>query len=440
MRSLQFTKGIIMAQLNDQLQYIRGFHFVQYLSHCKAQVFLVGGAVRDGCLNKDVKDLDLLVVGMGIAELQVVLSSYGVVNLVGESFGVLKFRADQNPEEEFDIAVPRAETKIGDGHQGFVVTTEGITLEQDLLRRDFTINSMAVNVVTGEVCDHQNGAADIKNKVIRLTNSRAFGEDPLRMLRAIQFSARFGFMIEPYTLSCIIKNRADIKEISGERILTELEKMVTKGNPNIGAQLLHLTGLWEEITGFSSAEFMHWYHCSDKWFDGVETVAEFVQRLTKSGMQWRDVETLWKDRLKGDLAGLGEIQAIQIANNDSSFESRGDYGYAFHLAMKKSKRILVTKSLHPDQEETRKQFLNGEVPHGLHEVEINGEDLMALGYQGKTLGLALKRALWGIYEGEVLNEKAALLAYVQDAYSLPSPHENPTINPAGADDAATGTR
>jgi len=423
-----------MDQLKTQLEYIRKFQFIKYLTDTGLKVYLVGGAVRDGFLGLPVKDLDLLVVGIEVEKLKFILREFGQTDFVGESFGVLKFRPTEKPDEEFDIAVPRTERKVGSGHQGFEVNTVGVTLEQDLFRRDFTINSMAVDVITEDLVDPYNGIEDLLASSIRLTNPKAFTEDPLRMLRAVQFSARFGFIIEWNTLQAIKDNAFAIDEISGERVLGELDKLVKKGDVAAGVLIMNYTGLWEQISGHG-LDYIN-MGISTSAFGFVETVAELVYFLGCFDVLYeqRDPMKLWKGRLKGDLAGAGEIEALQFLNLQP-FNSKGDRYYAFYEAFKKSSRILVTRMINPDLYDVQVAFKLKQVPQGLQDVKINGEDLLALGYQGKVIGQALKRALWGIYEGEVVNEREALLAFVKGSYSPSTLHENSEIDA----DKPTGT-
>lgn len=411
-----------MDQLKKTISYINSFEFVKNLLVSDIQVYLVGGAVRDGFLEKPIKDIDILVTNTTLDRLSLLLSDFGVVNLVGESFGIIKFRPFADPLEEFDIAVPRVEQKVGEGHHGFDIITTGVTIEDDMHRRDFTINSIAISIADERVFNICGGLQDLEGKLIRLTNPVAFHEDPLRMLRAIQFAARFNFIIEPVTYQAIKDNVAKISEISGERILIELEKIVSKGDTKLGCKLLLETGIWDAISGFDSTNLKQYISVGD-WFDGIQTVAELVYSLSYG----KDFKTLWTERLKGDLSGLHELQALEIANNDQMFHERRDHYYAFHLALKKSNQILVTQMLHPDQFSVQQDFINKVVPAGYAEIEINGQDLLDIGINGKMIGHALKISLLGIYDGEVLNNKADLLAYIKIWLHSYISNENPPI-------------
>ena len=206
-------------------------------------IFFVGGIVRDAFLEKRSKDIDLVVEGMTIPEIKFQLAGEGKVDEVGESFKVLKFRPTGFRGEPFDIAVPRKDRKVGAGHKG-IEATDAKTIEEDLRRRDFTINSIAFNIKEDIILDPFDGLADLRNKVLRATDADAFVEDPLRILRGIQFAARFDFGIEPGTMAMMRSNSHLISEISGERILEEFEKILSKsGNTQLAFDLLEETRL-----------------------------------------------------------------------------------------------------------------------------------------------------------------------------------------------------
>lgn len=199
--------------------------FKAEIEQAGGKIYSVGGAVRDGILNKPSKDLDLLITGLPLDKIEQILTKYGRTDNVGKSFGIIKFN---HPKlGELDIAIPRTERANGQGgYQGFdVVADHELPIEKDLERRDFTINAMAKDS-DGNMIDPYNGQQDLKDKMIRMVNPQAFKDDPLRMIRAVQFAARFGFGIEPQTMEAIKENAARIKEISPERILIEFDKII----------------------------------------------------------------------------------------------------------------------------------------------------------------------------------------------------------------------
>ena len=134
------------------------------------EVYLVGGCVRDSFLHRPLKDFDIVVRKIPIDPLVALLKKSGQTNLVGKSFGVIKFRPQENPEREIDIALPRTEVSTGSGHKDFQVTSdENLAMAMDLSRRDFTINAMAMNVQNDQLLDPFGGKADLENKITELS-------------------------------------------------------------------------------------------------------------------------------------------------------------------------------------------------------------------------------------------------------------------------------
>ncbi len=219
----------------------------------KGSIYEVGGAVRDKYISPILsdKDKDYLITGIPIDELCSLLSGFGKVDLVGKSFGVIKFLPFKkfNGEHVFDVALPRKEYSTGPGHKDFKVEYDhNLKVEDDLSRRDFTINAVAEDLSTGELVDPLNGRKDIKRRLIRITNPDSFRDDPLRMLRGIQFAARFEFELEEGTLQSLKENVDLITTISSERIQEELNKLLLKAKyPSVGFRLMQRVGLLERI-------------------------------------------------------------------------------------------------------------------------------------------------------------------------------------------------
>lgn len=219
----------------------------------KGRIYEVGGAVRDKYISPILpdKDKDYLVTGIPLDDLSSVLSRFGKVDLVGKSFGVIKFRPfrEFDGEHVFDIALPRKEYSTGPGHKDFKVEYDhNLGVEDDLSRRDFTINAMAEDLSTGDLVDPLNGRRDIKKRLIRVANPNSFQDDPLRMLRGIQFAARFEFELEEATFRSLEENADLISTISPERIQEELNKLLLKAKyPSAGFRLMQKVGLLEKI-------------------------------------------------------------------------------------------------------------------------------------------------------------------------------------------------
>jgi hypothetical protein len=192
--------------INKFVNDLKNVQFIKALIENNYEVYLVGGAVRDLVLNKPNKDIDLVIRKMSIDDLITFLQKYGRVDVVGKSFGVIKFI--DNNGVDYDIALPRSDKKNDSGgYHGFDIQSDkNLPIEADLIRRDAKFNAMAINLNTGKFIDPLGGMNDIKNKQISAANPEAFSDDPLRMLRIIQFASRFGFSIELETMKMIQNN------------------------------------------------------------------------------------------------------------------------------------------------------------------------------------------------------------------------------------------
>lgn len=186
------------------------------------KLYFVGGYVRDKLMNKTPKDID-----------------FCIVNLTPEKFTELFPKAFSKGAffpvfqlNGYEFAFARKETKTLLGHKGFNFDINNITLQDDLLRRDVTINSMAIDVLTNELSDPFNGKKDLENKILRATSNH-FSEDPLRVYRIAQFSARFNFSIEQNTKELMKSMKNELLTLSAERVFEELRKALKSDTPSI---------------------------------------------------------------------------------------------------------------------------------------------------------------------------------------------------------------
>jgi putative nucleotidyltransferase with HDIG domain len=205
------------------------------------QAFLVGGCVRDILLHREPADYDVAT----NATPKEVLQLFPDALDVGAQFGVVLVRQDSLKVE---VATFRSDVGYSDGrHPDQVVYSQ--TPEEDVQRRDFTINGLLMRHDSGEVLDFVGGRADLAAKIIRAIGepSRRFAEDKLRMLRAVRFSARFGYTIEPETFAAIRRHAKEIHVVSAERVREELTKLLTEGAARRGFELLDELGLLAEL-------------------------------------------------------------------------------------------------------------------------------------------------------------------------------------------------
>jgi tRNA nucleotidyltransferase (CCA-adding enzyme) len=205
------------------------------------RAMLVGGCVRDELMGIEPKDWDLEVYGVRPEKLREILDTFGDVNVVGEAFTVYKIG------QHLDVSLPRRERKVGKGHRGFVVEGDpDMSFREACSRRDFTVNAILKDPLTGEIVDPFNGREDIERKVLRHVSSETFAEDSLRVLRAAQFAARLEFDIAPETIE--ICKSIDVTDLPKERIWGELEKLLLKANrPSIGLKWLYDLGVVRQI-------------------------------------------------------------------------------------------------------------------------------------------------------------------------------------------------
>jgi len=216
----------------------------------EGRLYEVGGSVRDWLISPatENKDKDFLVTGVKLERLMAILRGFGKVDMVGKSFGVIKFTSRETGETH-DFAIPRTERSTGIAHREFDVTYDpSLPVEVDLRRRDFTINAMARAIPSEEIVDPYGGRADIRDRIIRIVFPDAIIEDPLRTLRGAQFAARFEFTIDSGTLAAMRAGAPLIDTVSPERISDELNKMLIKAEkPSIGFRYLLDIGVLEKI-------------------------------------------------------------------------------------------------------------------------------------------------------------------------------------------------
>ncbi len=241
---------------------------------------LVGGCVRDGLLGIPCKDYDIEVFGVGCEELIRALEPWGRSNRVGRSFGVVKLTTPEG--DTFDFSVPRRDSKVAPGHQGFDVQFDPHIEPPDAAaRRDFTINALMYDPRRGAVLDFCGGLDDLKRRVLRHT-SQAFIEDPLRVLRGMQFAGRFNLEAAPETVALCRQIKPAFHELARERVREEWFKWAEKSTaPGAGLRFLLATQWTEhfpELHALSGAPqdpgwhpegdvFTHTAHCCDALVD-----------------------------------------------------------------------------------------------------------------------------------------------------------------------------
>lgn len=253
----EYQKKLILEQDPELLKPIADFAAKIYATphdpkfpDVQPKALLVGGFVRDALLGQHPKDADLEVSGVSPERLVELLTQMfpDKVDTVGQQFGILKVYANEGIE--FDVSIPRRESKSGTGHKGFIVQSDpAMSIEEAGRRRDFTWNALAADPLTGEVFDYFGGVSDLKEKVLKVTDPERFKDDPLRVMRALQFAARYNFSVEPESLKLMREMVAEnqLDELPVERMTGEFEKLLLKGEtPSTGFELARELGIVEK--------------------------------------------------------------------------------------------------------------------------------------------------------------------------------------------------
>jgi len=371
------------------------------------KVYIVGGAVRDELIpgTPESKDIDFLITGIPLEKIARVLQSLGKVSEVGKSFGIVKATIDG---EEFDFAIPRTkETKTGQKHTDFSVQTDyKASVDSDLARRDFTINALAKDV-QGNVVDLFGGQEDIQKRLIRVVGEPEdrFNEDPLRILRAIQFAVRFNFNIEKKTLEAMKELKNKLATISPERILMEFEKAWTKAkNPELFVKLLDETDIGKFLFGSDFKPI------SLKKFAGTKEemiLANFIAFFILGGDAKKMRPTIEMEKFLDTARNLLQNEFW----NSVVFKEKIRESIPFFKKLFES--LNISNPLPQFREATEKIKKAEELPISPKELQISGNDIAAVGFKGKQIGQVLKAIMDQIYAGNVRNDKNELIIFIQ---------------------------
>jgi tRNA nucleotidyltransferase (CCA-adding enzyme) len=242
------------------------------------RALIVGGWVRDRLMGRASKDVDLEVYGIPAEPLRELLARFGPVNIVGESFTVFKVA-------DVDVALPRRESKVGRGHKGFEVQGDpGLAPVDAARRRDFTVNAISWDPLTEAYEDPFDGRGDIERRVLKAVDAATFGDDSLRVLRALQFAARFEFALDPATEA--LCRRIPLDDLPSERVWGEIEKLLLQASrPSIGFDLALRLGvinaLFPELEALVGCpQEPEWHPEGDVW---IHTLMVIDQARTRIG-------------------------------------------------------------------------------------------------------------------------------------------------------------
>jgi tRNA nucleotidyltransferase (CCA-adding enzyme) len=240
------------------------------------RAFVVGGYVRDRLLGRSSEEIDLEVFGIPEARLRALLERIGRVEAVGQQFAVYKMG-------KVDVALPRRESKIGRGHRAFAVTGDpAMSYEDAARRRDFTINAILWDPLTDEHIDPFRGREDLAGRRLRVVDAQTFADDSLRVLRALQFAARFDLMADDETKA--ICRRIPLDDLPPERVWGEFEKLLLKAErPSIGFALARQIGVTEKLLPEMHAlidcpQEPEWHPEGDVWIHTLMVIDEARRR------------------------------------------------------------------------------------------------------------------------------------------------------------------
>ncbi|OFW21996.1 MAG: hypothetical protein A3H97_02710 [Acidobacteria bacterium RIFCSPLOWO2_02_FULL_65_29] len=244
--------------------------------HSGGRALVVGGWVRDRLLGRESKDVDIEVFGVPADALRGLLESLGRVESVGESFQVYKIG-------DIDVSLPRRESKSGRGHKGFDVTGDpSMTIEQAARRRDFTVNAISWDPLTDEHLDPFDGRSDLAGKILRVVDPATFADDSLRVLRGVQFAARFGFALDERART--LCRSIPLDDLPAERVWGEIEKLLSAPRPSVGFALALDLGaidkLFPELRALVGCpQEPEWHPEGDVWVHTLQVVDQARTRV-----------------------------------------------------------------------------------------------------------------------------------------------------------------
>jgi putative nucleotidyltransferase with HDIG domain len=427
----------------------------EYVRSLGLDAYLVGGAVRDELLGLESKDADFLVPGVDTEQLREALAPHGRVEdlvVAGRLVGIRLLPSDKRIREltraGIEFAPPRAERSTGPGRHDFeIVADPSLSVEDDMRRRDFTVNAIARRLETGELVDPLGGQADLEKRCLRTVSPQSFREDPLRLVRALRFVSQLGFEPDETLLAQMREEASGIEFVSGERIggglaadgMGELSKLLLGREPARALTIARDTGVLAELIP-EFARLEAW--ASDHVFAVVQASADAGDDLAvrlaalfhdvgkpvdpdplghaKVGAEIAD-QTLLRLRYPTRLSRyvVAIVRAHPYREEDTPREPRdvrrylAEYGdeLAFDLiAMRladlraKDRDTTALEELRAAAERERAN------PHRLSDLAVSGDDLIELGFTpGPALGHALEQLLAMVVDEPALNTRDELL-------------------------------
>ncbi len=365
--------------------------------------YIVGGAVRDMSIGLTPNDIDITT----SATPEEVISLFPKTYPSGIAFGTVTVVIE---DEEFEVTTFRTDGKYLDGRRPETVAF-GKSIEEDLSRRDFTINAMAMDI-DGNITDPFRGLHDIEEKIVRCVGNpeKRFAEDALRMMRAIRFASRYGFAIEENTFNSIKKFAHTIEKVSLERINQEFSKILLSKNPKFGVELLHETGLFDFIFPISFNDIKGNIKNIDKVPANLELRLATMFLELDSEIVEKTLKTLkfTNITIKNVAALVKGYAELNISNNILKVMNIiGKENIFTFLEIIKA----IDKEQFKELNMKANEAINQNFATTLKDLAISGNDLMkSTGIkQGKEVGMILNLLLDFVLENPESNNKDILL-------------------------------
>ena len=444
-----------------------------YIRALGLDAYVVGGAVRDELLGIPHSDEDFLVPGVDHAGLHAALEPHGRVEdmeVHGQLVGVRFYPDDPAVKglvpSGIELTPPRIERSTGPGHHDFEIVADGsATVEDDMRRRDFTVNAIARRLATGELVDPFGGVADLERRVLRTVTPESFREDPLRILRGLRLVSQLSFALAPETLGQMRAEAAGLRHVSGERIgggvavdgMGELSKLLLGTRPAEALRLARDTGALVEVIPELGATFgyavasprqplaldEHLFAVAQAAADAGTTLpvrlAALLHDVAKpqadaAGESHAAAGAAATGRILRRLRypnGLREDVVRLVAAHDFRLDGEVDAPFARRFlashGLERARELVALKRADLSVKEVDpaelaalarlEQEIEGQRdrPYRLADLAVNGRDLLELGYrEGPALGAALARLLDDVLDDPALNSREALLARARE--------------------------
>jgi len=458
-----------------------------YVRSLGLDAYLVGGAVRDELLGHESSDADFLVPGVDTEGLKRALTPHGRVEeliVAGRLVGVRLYPRDATIRRlapaGIEFAPPRKEVSTGPGRHDFeIVADPALSVEDDMRRRDFTVNAIARRLATGEIVDPLDGGKDLEQGVLRTVSPTSFAEDPLRLVRALRFVSQLGFEPDEATLRQMREEATSVRLVSGERIggglaadgMGELSKLLLGSSPGRALRLARDTGVLVEVLpefepaiGFDQESRYHSLTVDEHTFAVVQAAADAKRSLAvrlaalfhdvgKPHVAWRGADGRLHYYAKPGLSDKSHEQVgaelardallrlrypnalrarvVRIVRHHMFQVGKGDPVRARRFLAKYGDELAFDLIDHKEADFLGKPGPGGgrlyediakldrfrhtlererQRPHRLADLAVDGNDLIALGFQpGPQLGRVLHDLLHDVVDEPALNEKDVLL-------------------------------